>query len=379
MTEEINPMRDLGFFPDKQVLIEPQGFMVPGNPARDLCESVIPNGAKFYDLLDRYDNVTTYVLNRTDTGHSGDVMRLIAPFLKAFGATDYSVLKFFKDGMRFNPGAEDCIRYLKALMPMYIDTVMYQHAADDICDKLDLNDCLAGASSLDLDHSEMTKKEARDLRKMAESIVKLKLPKTQYDLNVPLELSGEEVKLVTALDDVFINKFQSTEAQKMIGEMSSVGANEKAYSLLDIRKTTQIDLDGTMYVGGESIDFQVMDLIKDGNGLALSFNGTEFAVHGANVMVLSEDCTVAAFLGSVFYDTGIQGVFDLAESWSRDYLRNNDFPDNNLRNAVLAAPGKFPEVYRITRSNVDQLAERSENYRTKLEKLRRMRSAKAEN
>lgn len=210
----------------------------------------------------------------------------------------------------------------------------------------------------------MTRQECWDLRTMAKEIVELKMPRDKYELDVPLELSSAETRMISALDDIFLNRLSGTAAADMISNTVSVGANEKAYALLDIRKSTQVDLDGTIYVGGDIIDYQVMDLVKDGNGLSLSFNGSEFAVHGANVAVLSKDCTVVAVLAAEFYSTGIQGVFDLVDNWNRDYLKNADCPDRNLMDRMLALnPRKLPEVYRITRGNVGDVAAKSNAFR----------------
>ena len=366
MPDEIDPARDLGFIQDKQFICEPQGFLTPCNTARDLCRAVIPHGDKLYDILDRYDNVTSYVLNRDDTGHSGDVMRLISPFLKAFGATDYSIQRFYDSSLKMMPGAENAMRYIVSQMPTFMETAMYDQAANTLCNRLSLPRSMVGATTIDLDGTEMTPKECRDLRGMATDITGLKLPRDKYELNVPLELSAAEVDMVSALDDIFTRKLQSTAAFDMIQNMMSIGANEKAYALLDIRKTTQVDLDGTMYVGGEIIDYQVMDLVKDGSGLSVSFNGSEFAVHGCNVAVMSDDCTVVSFLASVFYDTGIQGVFDMVENWNRKFLCETNVPDRNALNAMLAKhPKNLPTVVRVTKDNVSEIAAKSDAYRKK--------------
>ena len=367
MMDEVNPMAEMGFVHDKQIIVEAQGFLTPCDSIRDLASAVIKDGGKIYDLLDRYENVVNYVLNRSDAANTTDCSRLLAPLLKAYGTTDFEVLQFYRQNLPILPGAGEVMKYFLDTMPTFIDTKMFEHGAYALCEKLGLPHAIANSSSLELDETDMSRKTCKDIREMAERIAKLRISKFQYEVNVPAELDDDEIKMINTLDDIYLKRMNNTEAQEMMQNMAAVSANEKAYALLDIRKNTQVDLDGTAYIGGEFIDFQVMDLIKDGNGLAMAFNGSEIAVHGSNVVVLSDDCTVAAVLVSKFYDTGIQGVFDLIDNWNRETLEGPDMPDRNLVAEMLSRhPKKLPEVYRVTRDNVDEIAAKSDAYRSKL-------------
>ncbi len=364
--DEVNPMAEMGFMHDKQIIVEAQGFLTPCNSIRNLAVHFLKNGGKVYDLLDRYDNIVNYVLNRNDASNMSDSSKLLAPLLKAYGVTDYEVLRYYSENLPVMPGAKDAMKYFLNTMPTFIDTKMYEHGAHALCDLLDIPVSLASSSGLDLDNTNMSRQTSKEIRTLVDAIAKLRISKQEYELDVPSELDDDEVAMIATLDDIYLKKLQNSEAQDMMQTMATVNANEKAYALLDIRKNTQVDLDGTIYIGGEFVDFQVMDLIKDGNGLALSFNGSEITVHGSNVAVLSDDCTVATVLVSKFYDTGIQGVFDLVDNWSRKTLENEDMPDRNLVDEMLRRhPRKLPEVYRVTRDNVDEIAAKSDAYRRK--------------
>ena len=365
--DEVNPMAEMGFMHDKQIIIEAQGFLTPCNSIRNLAIQFLKDGGKIYDILDRYDNVVNYVLNRNDAANTSDSSKLLAPLLKAHGVTDYEVQKYYTDNLPLMPGAKEAMDYFMNIMPTFIDTKMYEPGAHALCERLDIPVSMASSSGLDLDDTNMSRQTSKEIRILTEAIARLRMPKQEYEIDVPSELDDDEVAMISTLDDIYLKKLQNSEAQDMIQTMATVNANEKAYALLDIRKNTQVDLDGTIYIGGEFVDFQVMDLIKDGNGLALSFNGSEITVHGSNVAVLSDDCTVATVLVSKFYDTGIQGVFDLVDNWSRETLESEDMPDRNLVNDLLARhPKKLPEVYRVTRDNVDKIAAKSDAFRQKI-------------
>lgn len=365
--DEVNPMAEMGLVHDKQIIVEAQGFMTPCEAARIVAAEFIPDGAKLFDLLDRYDFVATYVLNRDGVSNSTDSNKLLALFLKAFDVTDYELRKFFGGKLPAMPGAGEAMGYFLDTMPTFVDSRMYEHALWSLCEKLDVPVNAANASPLDLDSMKMSRQTCRELRAVAADICALRLSGMHYELNVPAELDEDEMNMISVMDGIFLKKLQGTEAIDTVNTLASVGPNEKAYALLDIRKSTQVDLDGTVYIGSDVADFQAMDLVKDGNGLALAFNGSELAIHGCNVAVLSEDCIAATVLAAKFYDTGIQGVFDLADNWNREYLETADFPDRNLLNEMLARfPDGLPEVYRVTRSNAAEVAKKSDAFRKKL-------------
>ncbi len=376
MPDEFDPMREMGFVDDREIVLEPQGILTPANTTRDLCEHFIPNGGKIFDLVERYDMITTLVLNNNGTDNG--TLSYLAPLLKAYGATDYSISRFFEESIPLTDHAPDTMKYFLDIMPVFLDSMVYEHAADAICRKTGVPMDVTGSCALELDNFRMSVNEAREIRRMASEISKLRLPSDEYEEGVPLELDADEVRLVNALDDVFQSRLRNGAAYEIMQETASVGLSEKAYALLDIRKSTQVDLDGIMYAGSESSDFQVLDLVREGGGLALSFNGTEAAVHGSDVAVISDDTTVLTFLGSVFFDTGMQGVIDLADMWSKDYLKHGEFPDPNLADELLRMyPGRLPEVYRVTDENRDSVSSRSEAFRRKLMKRAKLRAAKA--
>ena len=63
---------------------------------------------------------------------------------------------------------------------------------------------------------------------------------------------------------------------------------------------------------------------------AVAFNGSEFAVHGSNIAVMSRDCTAAAILVSVFYNRGIEAVYELVDNWNREALSKREGPEKDL-------------------------------------------------
>lgn len=337
---------------------------------RDVCARFIRNGAHVYDVLKRYDSLTAYVLGREEST-AGSTVKWVIPLLKANGATDYLLREAYAETVKIMPGAPDALAYISRTLPTFITTSMFEHGWLHVGEQLDATLCNVFVSKTDLDTAQFGRPDSRAIREMCDEISALRIPKTEYELNVPREIDRADVKIIRTMDDILRNRMSGLPAMNLMESSEPVTSNSKAYHLLEIRKQTNIGFGGTMYVGSEDTDYQCLDLVRNEDGVALSFNGSEFAVRGSNVAVLSRDSTVVAVFNAMFYDRGIEAVMNLVENWNREYLKSCEFPDRALLDRMLAAhPRKLPEVYAVDKDNVDEVAARSNMYRMRLRRGR---------
>jgi predicted HAD superfamily phosphohydrolase len=366
MTDEFDPTVELGLPPDRYFVCSCWGFLTRNNDIRNLCGDFIGKGEHFFDVLERYDKLTSYVLSREDAT-AGSYYKWSVPFLKAHGATDHLIHEYSKKNLKMMANSSRTMKYISSLLPAYITTAMYEHGMMEVMERLNAPLCQVADTKLCIDQSMMGRAEARNIKDLAAEINKLKVPKSFYELNVPTELKDEDIEIIKLLDSVFPDKISSLGAMGLMESTDPMTSHRKAYRMLDIRRLTSIDLDSTMYVGSAATDFQPLDLVRDAQGLALSFNGEEFTVRGCNVAVMSEDTTVAALFASAFADKGSQMAMTIAENWSRDYLKKMDFSDQALLDTFLREnPDKLPEVHCITEKNVEKISKRSDAYRKKV-------------
>ena len=349
MPGEFDPAEELGLFPDRIFVCNCRGFITKNNYLRDLCARFIRNGAHFFDVLVRYDELTAYVLGREEAT-AGNFVKWVVPFLKANGATDHLIDRFGMEDMQLMPGATTAVRYIASQMPSFINTPL----------------CESFCTKMEVDNVQFSRAESRKLREMAETISALRIPKVEYELNVPMEVDAADVKIIRTMDDIIQEQIPGLNAMSLMESVVPVTSHKKAYQLLDIRRQTNIDLDSTFYIGSDNTDFQSLDLVRDAGGVSVAFNGTDFAVRGSTIAILSKDSTVGAVFAEQFFNRGIEAVLDLARNWDRKYLKEAEFPDRNLVDAMLAAhPRKLPEVYIVDRKNVDEVAAKSAEYRKK--------------
>jgi predicted HAD superfamily phosphohydrolase len=363
MKMEYDHMDELGFNEDKQLVCTPNGFLSSANAMKRMCDRFIRNGGKLYDTLTAYDNISSYGLNREDR-RSGDSLKTLVPLLKAAGVTDSSVYEFFMNDMALMPGSE-VINYIDRLMTVSMVSETYEHHAMALCDSLKLPADSIICTNVSFDALEMEKLEAKKFREFTTNISKMEVPKITTKDDVQF-LDPKDQTILETIDDL-IERMNEADIMYQMGEIKPIGGNEKAFSLMDMKRRTEVDLNCTAYLGNNGTDYPAMDIVRDNEGLALSFNGDAYAVRGSNVAVMSSDSIVAAFLITVFYNEGLEGVYSVIDSWDRDKLAKREFSDRHLMNAMLNAfPARLPDVVAVNDDNIDDVIKESERFRKKL-------------
>ncbi|MDD3398121.1 MAG: hypothetical protein PHW93_00775 [Candidatus Methanomethylophilaceae archaeon] len=363
---EFNPLEELGLIENKQFIGTCRGLVTNNDNAYQLCESFVPDGDRLFSIVSRYDDIQSYVFNR-ENYKAGDTLKLVLPFLCAYGATDSSILKFSRDRLDLVQGAAKTMRYLNSLMPSFIITNAYEHHMMAVCDEIDFPFSNVYCTQMQMDSVEVDDLEKKEIRDLAEEISAMPVPEIPAAAVGLSDFSSRDQATITRLDEIFWDYMLTMDVHELVGSVNPIGGNEKAYSVLDVRRKTMIDLDETMYVGGGITDFQAMDLVRDSGGLSVSFNGNAYAVRESNVAVMAPHAVVVSVLAAAFYNGGLEAVYDLVDAWDRESLEKTDFPDRYLLKEMLHVfPEELPPVIRVDRHNVDDVAFRSELYRMKL-------------
>lgn len=366
---EYDSIDDFGFVDEKQIALSCSGILTRNNSIRALCGRFIRNGEHIFDVLSRYEYITTYVLMRNDT-ETESVMKMIFPLLKAYGATDSMVYSFVKDTLTITPGVLNVVQYIRYLMPTYVMTRSLVHYVMRFCECTGFQFDNVFCTHIDFDVSSINKQEGRHIREIASRISTLRIPKVSYIMSKARYLDADDAAIVLELDKDLRDIFSDMSIGSELKDIEFFGSSEKIRQLLEIRRRNRIDLDSTIYVGSDASDYQTLDLVRASDGLAISFNGSEYSIRGSNVMILSNDVSILNLLASEFYNEGIERVYDLIDNWNLEKLRIYPCFDRNLANVILRAyPKKLPVVRRITRSNIDECIIQGEDYSRKMKKL----------
>ena len=360
---EYNHMDELGFTEDKQLMCTVQGFLCSVNSMKRMCERFIRNGGKLYDTMMSYDNIMSFGLGREDR-KSGEALRTLAPMLKAAGATDSSMYGYFVSDMSLMPNS-DVMHYFGGVMTSQMVSEAYEHHSVALCERLGLPADTVKSTEISFDELNMSKQDGKRFRDFVSDISKMDVPKVST--NGGVQFIDHKDQMILETIDGIMEKIEATDVFYQLENMKVMGGNEKAFALMDMRRATNVDLDSAAYIGSNGTDYPAMDIVRDNDGLSISFNGDGYAVKGSNIAVMSPNPVVAAVLVAEFYLEGMEGVLALIDSWDRDKLSKRGCSDRHLMNTLLRTfPSKLPDVVAVNEENEDDVIRESERFRRKL-------------
>lgn len=366
MIMEYDHMAELGLAEETQFICSDHGFITRSNPVRDLCARYVRSGGRLYDVLSRYDTLAIYALGK-DTGNAGLVNRWVVPFLKAGGITDGAAYEFCRQATTMMPDSQKVMRYLSAQMPTFISSESYEHSLLSIGAGSDIPLSNISCNMFSFDSIKVGRQDARVLRSIADKLVNARLYEEHYSITESRYLNKYDSKLMDFVDDEFFKKIEKMDFMDELKKSVAIAGNEKAYAVLELCRKKEIEMGSTIIVGCDDSDYPAMDLVRDSDGLSISFNGNEYAVRGSNVAIIDENPITVALLSMEFYNGGIESVYEMIEHWNHDDLKSRPCADRNLMNSFLAQfPKKLPDVYRVDDDNLKSVTEASIAYRKRI-------------
>jgi energy-converting hydrogenase A subunit R len=339
-----------------------EGPISKNDNAFELTSSLVPDGDRFFSLISKYDDVLADVVKKPGY-KAGDTLRLILPFLKAFGATDANIRDFSARNVLLVPGAKDTLTFVRTLMPSFIVSTSYEQYISSLCalTGFPFENCYC--TRLNIDKYNISAQEVAMLRQLQNEIAMLPMIEIPKNADSVDDFSQRDQETVQLLDELFWQTIRQMKSGRMLTEVNPVGGTEKAKAVRDIVDRLGCSLDRVMYVGDSITDVPPLRLVRESGGLSISFNGNDYAVRESEVAVLSGDTTVTSVLAEAFSRQGTEGAFRLVEEWGPSGLKKFcGSPDLRERMLRLFSDG-FPRVERITDDNVERLKRESSVFR----------------
>ena len=347
--------------PRKLFITDCEGPISKNDNAFELSEHFVPDGDKFFALISRYDDVQADVVKRLGY-KAGDTLRLVLPFFKAYGVTNKKMKEFSAQYILLVPGAKDTLRFVRGLMPSFIVSTSYEQYMRALCDAVAFPYTNVHCTQLDVDRYKLDGEEAEKLRRLRKETVAI--PMIQIPVNATSidDFSTRDKETIKRLDEIFWEEISGMNSGKMLEEVNPIGGSEKASAIRRIVRETGTDISETIYFGDSITDVQPFRLVKENEGLTVSFNGNKYAVREAEVAVLSGHTIITSVLAEVFSRLGREGVIGLVEEWSYSALRRYCSPGLQSRMVELY-PKALPQVELITPNNRRRLIEESIAFR----------------
>jgi len=322
----------------------------------------VPNGEQLFTVISRYDDVLAEVVKKPGY-KAGDTLKLILPFLKAYGVTDYKMRNFSAKTLLLISNVKESLAFIRKVAHTFVVSTSYEHYIRALCQAINFPFKNVYCTKVEIDKYALSQKERNRLRELAAEIAKMpviEIPKSASSIqNFP----KQHQRVIRRLDEIFWEEIAKMEIGKVFNEVNPVGGREKAEAVLQIAQKLGVSLSRVVYVGDSITDVEAFKTVRGGGGLTISFNGNEYAIREAEIAIMSEKALVTALLTAVFCKFGKESVFELVNNWSFERLRELDV-DTELKNRFFEAYGeKLPQVEVVTAANMERLAKESTAFR----------------
>lgn len=274
------------------------------------------NTGEFYKMLSDYDDYLIDVsgvkekLNIPDY-QPGDTLRLIAPlYISVY--SDEDLIRLAKQNLGLLPGSVELMAELRSQWEIYIISTSYSHFAYNV----------ANALSIPKDHVFCTELNIRKTRKTFDNI------KTEVNLLLDsifqhfMESNNNLDAVIEELNNFFWNNEES-DYLKVMNIIKVRGGKRKELILEKISRELKTPISQFIVIGDSITDIDMLQRVKDEEGIAVSFNGNRFSVSRANVAITSPN------------NLGVLPIFEnrdnletFLESWESSYER---FKNNHLK------------------------------------------------
>ena len=297
--------------PDNRVFItDCEGPVTKNDNAAEMAEAFLPRGGEFFSRVSLYDDYLAEVAHKPGY-KAGDTLRLILPFFKAFGVDDRTMVKFSRRNVEVIPHAPEALARIFEMAPCYIVSTSYTPYIRAVCDALAFPVENTFSTEVNIDEFQISSTEKVMVKDFLSRIIEappFSLPMDLKSMDELDELSRETIRL---MDQIFWEDLPKLAINQLLLQVNPVGGIEKANAVEKIVMMQGCCLQDVMYVGDSITDVEAFRLVRKGGGLAVSFNGNDWAVKEAQLAVTSSNALPTAFLAHMFLNHGLQIMDDL--------------------------------------------------------------------
>ena len=249
-----------------------EGPLSPQDNAYEVT-SLIENGDVIFETLSRYDDFLA--LEGRENYEPGDTLALIVPFLLTHGIKEVDITEVSSHA-RIVSGAKDLIARLKTDgWDVHIISTSYEQHAYQV----------GAALGVDTDHISCTRLDLEGLQKrLTEDDIACILRIEEDILNI-----DDDETMFKRLNDFYFEELKETGFGDLFSEVRVVGGARKVAALERIAASHDLSPAELVAVGDSITDFAMLGRVRDARGVAIVFNGNEYAVPHANIALAGTD------------------------------------------------------------------------------------------
>ncbi len=286
----------------------------------------------------------------------GDTLRIMAPLYVAC-FSDKELLSLANQNLGLLPGCKELMKILHKEWDVYVISTSYTQFAHTITGALNIPKDHVYCTDL---HIEKLKKGLTDIDATVDILVR-KIFQKYLDNNKQLDSVIEDL-------NTFFWEGEESEYVKIMNHVQVRGGKRKELAVEDISKRTGVDISNMIALGDSITDINMLQRLKDEDGISISFNGNRFTAERANIAV-----TTPNNLGVLPVFESKNNVEEFLKTWEAEYPNFQNNP-KNIKNGLISKQCKehfinynfVPEIVNLknkTNKEVEEIISRQEKMR----------------
>ena len=162
-----------------------------------------------------------------------------------------------------------------------------------------------------MDTYSLTDEEKAALKAIHATILKLPQFSIPSDAASPADLTGKDRETISKLDEIFWTDLPKMGIYRIVEDVNPIGGNEKSRAIETIVAKERVELKNVIYFGDSITDVDAFRLVSASGGVAVSFNGNNWAVKEASLAVVAQNALPIGWLTDLFIEEGPSGFDDL--------------------------------------------------------------------
>ncbi|MDI6888544.1 MAG: HAD hydrolase family protein [Methanocellales archaeon] len=282
-----------------------EGPLSPQDNAYEVM-SLVENGDKIFEVISKYDDMLA--LENREGYEAGDTLALIVPFLVLHDISEEDITRVSKKA-KIVDGAKYLISKLKSEgWKAYIISTSYEQHAYNI----------GGGLGVPKENIACTRLSLSDLRDEIDDLSVIE--KAEKDVLKLHEHLERPERIVHPLDKFFFEELPETGYGNVLEKVYVIGGAKKVAAVHRIAEANDASLSDIMVVGDSITDYKMLKDVKENGGVAVVFNGNEYAIPHASIGLASLDIRFLHLLTKHFDRRDL--MFEMVKSWE---TKRSDF------------------------------------------------------
>ncbi len=352
-----------------------EGPWVTADHARAMVEYAIPKiGGRVFDGISEYDDWRFYVVRGNGYDgrkyEAGDTLGLIVPILIAFGINEKDLIEVAKRNANFIKGAKKSIDFLKKNYDFNIVTTSYRQYIEYTAKLVGILKQNTDGTYFPIDNYRkiVEEKDKRLVKKWIPIIASL--PKLNINpQSKESDLEKKQREAVEKLDQFFFELLPKTSFKDILDQVKPIGGSRKYEAILKFLKGRK--LSESVTIGDSITDVVMLEETRKAGGLALCFNGNEYAINHSNASIVSDNCITTAVVADIFLKSSMEDLKRIISRWNvktlKESVKNKVLSKEifaEFENSFPSKLMKFPITYDLEEEkNIDKKIKISKHFR----------------